>query len=116
MARGQVGAVTARHRRGVDAEDHRHRRLVHRHRRNGHGVFRVGDRLADGDVVDAGEADDVAGSRFLDLDAFEPLEGEQLGDLGLFVLAVQLADDDRVVQLDPAVGDAADGDAAQVVA
>ena len=42
----------------------------------------VGDRLADRDVLDAREADDVAGRGLGDLDAFQPLEREQLGHAG----------------------------------
>ena len=41
----------------------------------------VGDRLADRDVLDAREADDVAGGRLLDVDALQPVEGVQLRDL-----------------------------------
>ena len=41
----------------------------------------VGNRLADGDVLDAGEADDVAGGRLLDVDALQAVEGVELGDL-----------------------------------
>ena len=63
VARGDVLAFAAGERRGVDAEDHRDGRLVDRDRRNRHRVQRIGDRLADGDVLDAGEADDVAGRR-----------------------------------------------------
>ena len=48
-----------------------------------HRVLGIGDRLADGDVLDAGEADDVAGGGLLDLDALQAVEGEQLGDLRL---------------------------------
>ena len=55
----------------------------------------IGDRLADGDVRDAGEADDVAGGRLGDLDALQPLEREQLGDAGLLRRAVELEHDDR---------------------
>ena len=46
-------------------------------------VLHVGDRLADGDVLDAGEADDVAGRGFLDVDALQAVEGVELGDLGV---------------------------------
>ena len=83
VARRDVLPVAAGHRRRVDAEDHRHRRLVDGDRRNRHVVLGVGDRLADRDVLDAREADDVAGGGLIDLDALQPVEGEQLRDLRL---------------------------------
>ena len=81
-----------------------------------HAELDVGDRLADGDVLDARQADDVAGRRLGDVDALEPFEREELRDLGLLDAAIELADGDLVADLDPAVEDAADGDAAEVVA
>ena len=44
-------------------------------------VLDVGNRLADGDVLDAGQADDVAGGGVGDVDAAQPFEREELGDL-----------------------------------
>ena len=82
LARRDVLAFAAGHRRRVDAEDHRHRRLVDRDRRNRDLVLDVGDRLADRDVLDAGQADDVAGGGFLDVDALQAVERVELGDLG----------------------------------
>ena len=58
----------------------------------------IGDRLADGDVLDAGEADDVARRRPRNLDALQPLEGEQLGHARLLHRSVELEHDDRVVR------------------
>ena len=57
----------------------------------GDRVLDVGDRLADRDVLDAGQADDVAGGRLLDLDALQAVERVQLGDLRLLHRAVELA-------------------------
>ena len=48
----------------------------------------IGDGLADVDVLDAGQADDVAGRRLVDLDPLQPVEGEELGDLGVLRRAV----------------------------
>ena len=56
----------------------------------GIAIVGIGDGLADGDVFDAGEADDVAGGGFFDLDALQALEGEQLGDPRLLRLAIEL--------------------------
>ena len=55
----------------------------------------IGNGLADRDVLDAGEADDVAGGCLVDVDPLEPFEGEELGDLRLLKRAVELADRDR---------------------
>ena len=52
----------------------------------------------------------------VDLDALQAVEREQLGDLGVLEGAIELDDGDRIVQLDGAVEDAADGDAAEIVA
>ena len=81
LPRRHVLAFAAGHRRRVDAEDDRHRRLVDRDRRNRDLVLHVRDRLADRDVLDAGQAHDVAGGRFLDVDALQTIERVQLGDL-----------------------------------
>ena len=76
----------------------------------------VGDGFADGDVLDAGEADDVAGGGVGDVDAAQALEGEELRHLRLLHPAVELADRNRIADFDPAVEHAPDGDASQVVA
>ena len=51
-------------RRGVDLEVHDERRLVDRERRQRVGLVDVADRVADVDVLDAGDGDDVAGDGF----------------------------------------------------
>ena len=48
----------------------------------GRRVIGIGDGFADEDVLEAGQADDVAGVGFVDFDAFEALEMEDGGDLG----------------------------------
>ena len=116
VARGDVLALPPGHRRGVDAEDYRHGRFVHVDRRDWPRAFGVGDRLSDGDALDAGQADDVARRRPIDLDAPQPVEGEQLGDARLLLRAIELADGDLVAERDLAVEDAADGEAPEVVA
>ena len=79
-------------------------------------MLHVGDRLADGDVLDAGQADDVARRGFLDVDALQAVEGVELGDLRVLDGGVELDDGDGVADLHAAVEDAADRDAADVVA
>ncbi len=85
--------------------------IVHRHL-----PLDFGDGLADGDVGNARETDDVAGRRVVDVDALQPVERIQLRDLRFARLGRRRADGDLVADLHPAVEDAADGDAAQVVA
>ncbi len=79
-------------------------------------MLHVGDRLADRDVLDAGEADDVAGGGFLDVDALQAVERIELRHLRMLHRVVELADGDRIADLHAAVEDAADGDAADVIA
>ena len=51
MRRNQsLATVASGHRRGIDAEDHGHRRLVNRDRRNRDLMLHVRDGLADRDV------------------------------------------------------------------
>ena len=76
----------------------------------------VGDGLADGDVRDAGQADDVAGSGLVDVDALQAVESKQLRHARRLQPAVELADRHGVAEADPAVEHAADGNAPEVVA
>ena len=76
----------------------------------------VRDRFADRDVFDAGKTDDVARRRFVDIDALQPFEGEQLGDARFLRRAVQFAHRDGVANLHVTVEHAADGDPSEVVA
>ena len=68
----EVLAFAARERRGVDLERHADRRLVDDERRQRLGLQRIAERVGDRRVLDAGERDDVAGTRLLDFDAIEP--------------------------------------------
>ena len=80
-------------------------------------VLDVGDRLADRDVLDAGQADDVAGGGLLNVDALQAVEGIELGDLRLLDVprrACTTATGSPISHA--AVEDAADRDASQVVA
>ena len=65
-----------------------------------HGRLGVRDRLADHDVLDAGEADDVAGCGRLDVDPPQAVEREQFCDLRAMNVAVELADGNRVAHSD----------------
>src|SRR5262245_17426425 len=66
----------------VDAEGHAHRGLLDGDRRQCLGLLDVGDRIADPGLADPGDRDDVAGPSLIHLDPIQPLEGEQLADLG----------------------------------
>ena len=57
---GQLVAVLAGQRRVVDAERDRQRRLVDGDQRQRPGIVGIGERLADRDLGDAGDGDDVA--------------------------------------------------------
>src|SRR5215211_7390053 len=66
-------------------------------------VVGVRERLADGDLGDAGHGDDVARSRRLRRSAFERVGHEQLGDLDLLDRAVTAAPGDLLALADRAV-------------
>ena len=72
----------------VGADGHRDRGLVDVDQRERDRVLRVGERLADGDLGDAGDGDDVTRARGLAGLALEALGDEQLGDLDVLDLAV----------------------------
>ena len=67
LSRRHVLAFAPAPRRGVDAEDHRDRRLLDADRRQRNGPLAVRDRVADREVLDAANRDDVAGARACDL-------------------------------------------------
>ena len=78
--RGEVLAVLAGERRGVDAEGHAQHRLVDREAGQRHGVGRVGEGVADLDLGEAGDDEQVAGDELVDLDAADAREAMQLGE------------------------------------
>ena len=73
LARGEELPVAPGHRRGVDAERHAERRLVDREPRQRTRVGRVGDRVSDRDLGQAGDRDDVARAGLVDLFALDAL-------------------------------------------
>ena len=101
--------------RVVDAELDGDGGLVDDDERQRRGVFGAGDGFADGDALDAGDGDDVAHGGLGGLNALEAGEGEELGDAGLLERAVAFGDGDIVADVERALEDAADGDAAEVV-
>ena len=81
-AGGEPGAVAAGQRGGVDADGERQAGLVDRDHRQRPRVVGVGEGLADGDVGQAGDRDDLAGTRRLDRHAVERLGDVELAHLG----------------------------------
>ena len=116
VARGDVAPVPAGERRVVDEEVHRDRRLFDRDEGQRRRVCWVGDRLADVDVLHAGDGDDVARRGLGDLDALEAVEAVDLGDARVFQCAVAAHDLHRAAELDAAARDAADAEAPEVLA
>ena len=93
QAGGDLRALLAPdERRGVGADGHGDGRLVDVDQRERDGVLGVGERLADGDLGDAGDGTDVSGTGLLAGLALEALGDQQLGDLDRL---------DRAVALDP---------------
>jgi hypothetical protein len=115
---GNELAFLADERAVVDAELHLEGRRVNL--REGQGVLLLagGKGVADVDILEAGEANDVAGDGGLDLALAQAGELEDLGDLGpdLFAALGVAHDEDRIADLDDAAEDLADRDAADVVA
>ncbi len=82
LARGEEFAFAAGERRIVDADLHRDRRRIDVHEGQRHALLGVGDRLADEDVLKAGDADDVAFAGRFDFDLLQAFVAENRGDIG----------------------------------
>ncbi len=102
LARGDLGALAAGQRRGVDAERDRHRGLVDGDHRQRPRVLGVGERLADRDLGDAGHRDDLPRPCLGGVDALERLGDVQLGDLRALDRAVRAAPGDLLAAADRA--------------
>jgi len=79
------------------------------------GVLGVGDGVADGDLIDARDGDDLARSSLGDLDPLEPLEGEDFRHLASRRAAVGAAHGHGLAHLDRAAGEPAHREASHVV-
>src|SRR6478735_8028093 len=108
-------ADLADHRARVGADRHRDGRLVDGDERQRDRVLGVGERLADRDLGDARDGDDVARAGLLGGLALEGLGHEQLGDLHALLGAVVAAPHDLLALLDRAVEDTEQGEAAEEV-
>jgi hypothetical protein len=108
LARGELVAVLAGERRGVDADRDAERRLVDGDHRQRPRVVQVGERLADRHLGDAGDGDDLAGTGLVGLDALQCLGHVQLADLRLLDRPVGAAPGDVLAAADGAVPNAAE--------
>ena len=99
----------------VGAEDHGDGRFVDADAGQGAGALAVGDGVADVDLFDAGNGDDVAGGDAGGLDALEPAPAVELGDLHRPLAAVGRAQQVLGAALEGAVLEATDGEATDVV-
>ena len=113
--RRQLLARLPRQGRGVDADRHGDRRLVHVDQRQRLRIVRVGEGLADRDLRDARDGDDVARSGLFRRDPVQGFSHQQLGELHVLYAAVvpaprdllappQLARDDAAQRQPPQVG------------
>ncbi len=82
-------------------------------RRQRSHVVGVGEGLADGDVLDAGDGDDVAWAGLFGREALEGPGLQELGDPHVRVRSVVAHPRDRLALLDAAVEDAEQGDATE---
>ena len=114
MTAGDVFAVLARERAVVDGKYHRQCRFVDIDRGQCFRMFRIGDGLADVDVFETGDRDDVAHLRVVRFHARQTVVRVQTAD---FILAHLIAvhDRDRLTVTDETAYDTTDGDFADVI-
>ena len=117
VARGDKLAFLARKRRIVDREGHFDRRLGNFNERQCFDMLRVAQGFTDGDVLNAGEADDLARLGFVCGFTLQLFNGVERNDLGVIRLGrtVIVADRDLLANLHRAALDAADADAANIL-
>ena len=113
LAAGQI--LVAGERRVVDLEGHRDGGLVHGQRRQRFRGINRTHGVGNGQLLDAGNRDDVAGLGAVLLDAFQTHEAQHLQYLALTLLAFAIDHGDRHVLLQGAALDATDADDADEV-
>ncbi len=114
LARGELLAVLTGEHRRVDADRHREARLVDDERRQGSGIVDVGEGLADRDLRNAGDRDDVARAGLFRGNAVERVGEEELDDLHPLDRAVDAAPRDLLALAHLSVAHAAQREAAEV--
>jgi len=80
----------------------------------GDRILGIGQGLADEDVLETRDRDDVAGPRALSGDALEGLGDEELGDLGVLDGPIDAAPRHALAALEGAVDDSAEREASEV--
>ncbi len=106
-ASGELVALDLAHERGgVGADRHRDGGVVDRDGRQRTHVLGVGDGLADGDVLETGDGDDVAGACGIGRIALECACLQELGDARVLVRAVGTDPGHGLALLERAVEDA----------
>src|SRR5690606_35107291 len=115
LAAGDELALAPCHRRGVDEELHRHRRLVDAEHRQGLQVLGIAQGRPDAELFDAVDGDDVAGRGLIDHGALESGEAQYLVDLAADrrnarLGRIAIEDADHLAGAYPAAVDAADAD------
>ena len=127
LAAGDVLALAAGQRRGVDPERHPQRRRVDVEPRQRPRVGRIGQRVADRHLGQPGDADDVARAGLLDVDAVDAVRGLEAGhraaqgdrpaglDRARRVVGLLAHDDDPLAGPDGPVPDPPDGHPADVL-
>src|SRR5205823_14921969 len=113
-ARGQATAISTDERRGVDPDRHREARLVYTDDGERAWIVRICERLADRHLREAGDGDQLAGTRILDLDPIECLGHIQGCHLRSLDPAVGAAPSDLLAIADGALADAAEGESPDV--
>src|SRR6266850_4126599 len=115
VAGGDEFAVDASERAVVDRELHLNGGRIDRHEGQRHAVFGIGDGFADEDVFEAGQADDVAGMSFGDLDSFEAFEVKDRGDFRQCFSPIAVDADRGIAHFYLAAVDFAKSDSAEVI-
>src|SRR6188508_2994181 len=103
-------------RRRVDGEHHRDRRFINLNVGQGQRIFRIRYRFADIDSFHTRYRENVAWPPDGFIDTLQPFERIQLRDFRLLKAAIELRDPDLIANLERAVEDARDREAAEVVA
>ena len=111
MAARDELAFTAGERARVDTERHRECRLVDADGRQCLRLLSVSDRVADADITETRQCDDLAHLGFRHFDALHALIDKDLADLRADLL-IAVDEHDILIRASRAAADAADGDAA----
>ncbi|MPM68349.1 hypothetical protein SDC9_115281 [bioreactor metagenome] len=114
QSRGHVLARPARQRRGIDADRHRDRRLVDMNQRQRPRLIGIGERLADGDLGDAGDGDDVAGACLIDRFTVQRPGHQQFGQFHIGDRPVAAAPGHGLATLDGALDDPAQRQSSEI--